>query len=230
MGTLGVVGLDPIGDGIAGVVDAEEQGLVEKLVAHPAVERLGIAILHGLARGDVVPLHLRLVGPVQDRIRGELGAVVRHDHPGLPAPLDQRCQFARHPSARDRGVDDRRETLLRDIVQHIEDPEAASIGELVLHEIHRPSGVGHRLGDKRRAGAEGALAAPPSPDGQTLLAVEPLGALAVHHMAVATQDHVQPPIAEPPVLLGHLAQDFAQLGVIGSPVSISHRRSIHAQG
>jgi len=86
----------------------------------------------------------------------------------------------------------------------MEDPEAASIGELVLHEIHRPSGVGHRLGDKRRAGAEGALAAPPSPDCQTLLAVEPLGALAVHHMAVATQDHMQPPIAEPPVLLGVL--------------------------
>jgi len=26
VGTLGAVGLDPIGDGIAGVVDAEEQG------------------------------------------------------------------------------------------------------------------------------------------------------------------------------------------------------------
>ena len=38
MGTLGIVGLDPIGDGIAGLVDTEEQGLVEKLVAHLAAE------------------------------------------------------------------------------------------------------------------------------------------------------------------------------------------------
>ena len=36
VGTLGVVGVNPVGDGVAGVIDAEEQGLVEKFVAHPA--------------------------------------------------------------------------------------------------------------------------------------------------------------------------------------------------
>lgn len=38
------------------MVQAEEQGLVEQLVAHAAVEALEIAILHRLAWGDVMPL------------------------------------------------------------------------------------------------------------------------------------------------------------------------------
>jgi hypothetical protein len=41
-------------------------------------------------------------------------------------------------------------------------------------------------------------------------------------MAVAAQDHMQPPVAEPPMLLGGLVQLLAQLGVIGSPVPIPH--------
>ena len=37
---------------------AEEQALVEQLVAHAAVETLDIAILHRSSRRDVVPLDL----------------------------------------------------------------------------------------------------------------------------------------------------------------------------
>ncbi len=40
-GALCGVAHDPFGDGFAGVVGAEEQGLVEECVPHPAVERLG---------------------------------------------------------------------------------------------------------------------------------------------------------------------------------------------
>lgn len=38
--------LPPFGDGASGVVEAEEQALVQELVAHSAVEALDIAILH----------------------------------------------------------------------------------------------------------------------------------------------------------------------------------------
>jgi hypothetical protein len=37
------------------VVEIIEQGLVEKFVAHAAIECLADAVLHGLARGDEVP-------------------------------------------------------------------------------------------------------------------------------------------------------------------------------
>jgi hypothetical protein len=45
----------------AGVVDVEEQRLIEKLVAHAAVEALDEAVLHPLAGRDDVPVDV--VGP-----------------------------------------------------------------------------------------------------------------------------------------------------------------------
>jgi hypothetical protein len=38
------------------VVEAEEQALVQELIAHPAVEGFDVAILHRLSRRNVVPL------------------------------------------------------------------------------------------------------------------------------------------------------------------------------
>ena len=48
---LGVIS-DPAGGGGRGVVEAEEQGLVEEFVPHSAVERLADAVLLRLAGRD----------------------------------------------------------------------------------------------------------------------------------------------------------------------------------
>src|SRR3954466_509214 len=53
-----VVVVDPIRDAASGVIEAEEQGFIEKLISHPAVETLAKAVLHGLARCDEVPAML----------------------------------------------------------------------------------------------------------------------------------------------------------------------------
>src|SRR3954451_8227859 len=84
-----VVVVDPFGKRAAGVVEAEEQALVEELVAHAAVEALDVAVLHGLAFLDVVPVHQVVLRPGEDGIRGELGAVVRDAHAWLAAAADQ---------------------------------------------------------------------------------------------------------------------------------------------
>src|SRR5215472_12027462 len=42
-----------------------EQGLIEQLVAQSANKGLGKSVLHGLARGDVVPGDLMIVRPLQ---------------------------------------------------------------------------------------------------------------------------------------------------------------------
>ena len=55
MGPLGVVDVGPAGHGVAGMVDAEEQGLVQELVTHPTVEGFAVPILHGLACGKPQP-------------------------------------------------------------------------------------------------------------------------------------------------------------------------------
>lgn len=72
MWSLLVVVLCPGRNHHTGVVQAQEQGLVEQLVAHATVEALGVAILHRLARGNVVPLHADLAAPGKDGVRRQL--------------------------------------------------------------------------------------------------------------------------------------------------------------
>lgn len=81
-----------------------EQRLVQEFVAQAAVERLDERVLGGLCRCDVGPLDPGPVGPAQDRIAGELSAVVADDHSRLAARRDQPIEFGCHPQARERGV------------------------------------------------------------------------------------------------------------------------------
>ena len=72
MGPLGIVVAGPVGHGLAGVVDDEEQGFVQQFVMDAAFERLAGPILHGLAGGDC---------------------------PRLSAPFHQGCEFLGDPTA-----------------------------------------------------------------------------------------------------------------------------------
>ena len=81
------------------MVKVKEQALVEKLVAHAAVEALTEAVLHRLSRRNEMPDDRVVVRPGQRGVRGKFGAVVGDDHAGLAALFDQRRQFARHASA-----------------------------------------------------------------------------------------------------------------------------------
>lgn len=54
------------------MIEAEEEALVEQLVTHSPVEALGIAVLHGLSRRDVMPQDLVILRPGKDGIRGSL--------------------------------------------------------------------------------------------------------------------------------------------------------------
>ena len=61
-----------------------EQGLVQQLIAQPAVAPLDEGVLLWLVWRDVVPLDLLLLSPAQGRHAGQLGAVVGDDY-GRPA-------------------------------------------------------------------------------------------------------------------------------------------------
>ena len=76
MGSVDVVVVSPGIDHPAGMAVASEQVLIEALVAEPADEGLDQFVLHRLARGDVVPIDLGVLLPLQEGIRGEFGAIV----------------------------------------------------------------------------------------------------------------------------------------------------------
>lgn len=77
-----VVVSDPGTDDLVSLIEIEEQALVEELIAHAAVEGFDVAVLHGLAKCDVVPFHLLL----RPRIAFEVNSVL----------LSLRSKLARH--------------------------------------------------------------------------------------------------------------------------------------
>ena len=100
------------------------------------------AVLHGLAGRDVVPFDLPILLPCQDGIRGQLGAIVRHDHAGVAAILGDDVEFAGDAFARDRVVDDGGQAFPAEVVDDAQDPEAAAVGERVGDEVEAPALVG----------------------------------------------------------------------------------------
>ena len=62
-------------DQIAGMGEVVEQGLVQELVPHPAVEAFDKAVLHPFTGRDVVPFHLVSHAPPQDHVDGETHAL-----------------------------------------------------------------------------------------------------------------------------------------------------------
>ncbi len=75
-----------------------EQGLIEALVPQATVEALDEAVLHRLARSDVMPLAPPLLRPPQDRRRGQLGPIIVDYRVRLAAAAHQAGQFPRYTS------------------------------------------------------------------------------------------------------------------------------------
>lgn len=88
---------------------------------------------------------------------------------------------------------------------HVQDAEAATVGELMATEIDRPAGVRHGLGHQRYPRSNGALPASSPKHRQPLFAVKPLRALAVQQRLVSAQDDPHaPPLA---IVLGPFADN-----------------------
>lgn len=58
-----IVDVGPVGKGLARMLDAEKQGLVQQLVTYPAVEGFALPIQHGLAGRNAEPLRRHRLGP-----------------------------------------------------------------------------------------------------------------------------------------------------------------------
>src|SRR6266478_10033295 len=91
--SVGVVVDPPFFDNLACLAEVREQVLVEALVTQTAVEALYEAILHRFAGRDVVPFDTVVLLPAQDRVRGQLSAVVAHDHAGIAAQFGNAIEF-----------------------------------------------------------------------------------------------------------------------------------------
>lgn len=78
-----------------------EHVLVQAFVPEAAVQALDEAVLHGLAWCDVVPLDPAIFLPLQDRARGQLGALVadHHEWPAAKAMSASSSRTTRWPES-----------------------------------------------------------------------------------------------------------------------------------
>ena len=72
----GVVVVSPSSDDLASLIEIDGEAFVEKLVTPSTVEGFNITVLHGPTGCDIVPFDLIVLCPAQDRIAGELGAII----------------------------------------------------------------------------------------------------------------------------------------------------------
>ncbi len=222
-----VVVVLPEADLLPGISQAREQHLVEELVAEAAVEALDEAVLHRLARRDVVPVDASPLAPGEDCHRGQLRPVVRDNHLRSAAKGDQRVELAGDAVAGQRGVGDQGQALPTEVIDHRQHPEPTPVREGITDKIEAPAPV-HRVRHQHRPPcAERPLAATSPAHLEPLFAVEPPQLLEVHHDPLPSQHDVQAPVAEPTPLCRNRLHRSPRCGIVRAHASVAYTRPIH---
>src|SRR5437899_10133965 len=143
-----------------------------------------------------------------------------------PSPR-QPIELVHESLSRDREVDDLQHALAGEVVNDIEHSEPSAVGELIGHEVHRPTFVDSARHDHRDPRDDELLTAL-APHLQPFLAVEPIRALEVHDTTLDHEHVVQRRTAIARVLLGKLFESHAQSAVVAASPWIPSRRTAEA--
>jgi hypothetical protein len=197
-----------------------KQRVVKEFVPQPSIEALDEGVLDRLARRDVMPGHSVVVGPAQDRIRGEFASIVADHHPGLAVLMDQLIQLPCDPQARERGIGDQAKACAGAIVDDHQNAEAAPVDELIRDKVQRPAVVGGKGDRHRRSRSDRPLAAAATANSQLLLPVEAEQPLVIDDVPLPPQ---QPAIAEPTPLVRHGLHPLVQDAVIRAGRRVANR-------
>ncbi len=196
VGSVLVVVPAPILQLFAGVGKAHEPVRVQTFRPELAVERLDEPVVRGFpgpreVEGDVVG-----IGPEIEVAGDELAAVVDSDGSGIADPFTDPFERLHDVFAAvgEPGIGRRAEPRMG--IHNGQDTQLLAQGELVAHEVHRPDIVR----------PDGLLAVLPKlglhpalrmlvPKLQAQLIVNPAGLLHVDHPSLASQQHVDAPVA-----------------------------------
>lgn len=126
MQSVSVVVVPPVVDNPAGMAIAGEQVLIEALVAQPANEGLDEPVLYGASRGDVVPVDLGILLPLQDGVRGQLSAVIGDNDVRVSRLTAEPIQLPRHANTGGLVVHHSDQALAVEVVHHAENVGASA--------------------------------------------------------------------------------------------------------
>lgn len=189
--------------------------LVEAFVAELGVEAFNERILRGFTWGSEVEFHAVLLRPVVQDFAGELGPVVERDGLGQAVGLGQAIQDGDDASPADGQIRPERGTLPGEVIDEGQGAEAATVGELVMDEVHAPAFLGPGGRGYGHAGLGGEFFAELPAQGKLFGAVEPLGAFMVDDQAFGTEDIVEHRTAPARMLGREGFEPFAHRRIVG---------------
>src|SRR5690606_29212580 len=141
----------PFGCRLLNVVQAVPVVLGQPLVTNRAIKPLHIRVLLWLTGLDIFKPNTAAYSPGDDRRTEVFRPVVAPNGDGFSAPIDDLFKRTYHPFRRQREVHLNTERLAVEVINHVQQPYATAINELVVHEIHRPDLVyGGRHGERLR--------------------------------------------------------------------------------
>lgn len=227
--SLGVVIKPPGFNEYPGVFEIEEPVLVEAFVAHGSVEALDEGVLDrftGLL--DELQLHAVLVGPSVERLARELRAVVRQDAFRMPQFSDEAVEHSATPVTAQGGVHLGSETFTGVVVDDIQGPDPAAIGELVAHEVHRPAVVAVTSCFRLLAAPQSRFSLLSHRDLELLFAVNAVDALVVVTEAFTPKRISQQPVAPAPSLRRRSLQRAPEELVVVRPWPVVDAARVHS--
>ena len=171
----------------------------QPVVAHRAVIAFDISILLRLSRLDEVDANAAFGGPGQRHGADVLRAVIAANDLGFATPFDDPVEAADDAFGRQGEIDLDAESLTIVVVDHIEQPDASAVGQLVMHEVHRPGVVDLcRHGQRQRLFPHQPMAWL-DPQVQFQFAIDPVDALVVPfkplHVAQIQEAQAEAPVA-----------------------------------
>lgn len=151
-----------------------------------AIEALHKAVLLGLAGRNEVQRHAMVFTPLGQRLCNKFRSVVYPNRLRQGAPAFHLLKCADHTSGWHRRVHLDGQCFPIKLVDQIQRPELAAIGQAVTHEVHRPAGIGRQRCHQRLLEALRQAVLHPAPQVQTQLLVDAINPLVVPGIAHAS--------------------------------------------
>ena len=171
-------------------------------------------------RARCTPSRYARTGTSPERVSGQLWTVVHSDVLRRAALGGQALQHADGPVSVDAALHQHRERLAGELVDHVQQPDHAPVGGLVLLVVqrpHLPQPLGPQPLDRHRRVTQPPALAFALGHPQALLAPQALHPLAVDLLTLLCQPLVRPPVPPPRTILQERPGLGAQRRVIRPP-------------
>jgi len=130
-----VIVLPPFLDDVPSVSEASEDLLVQAFVTYFSVHTFRVAVFGRLARCNVMPFNLVILGPLQNGSTGKLRSIVTDDTVRLAALFDERVELTCNAHTSDRGIRNEGKALPAALIHDAQNTEATPIREGIAQEV-----------------------------------------------------------------------------------------------